>query len=412
MATIKFFLQSKKNPATIHIRFSIGRGLDFKSKTRYFIDPNNWSLTKGKPKLNSAELKILDEKLSSLKTSLNEYYYRSVANGIELDSNWFKDFILPTGKNDPNQAPDKLIPFIDYFIKTKEKAGVVQQNTIKSYKVYKKRIQSFQDYEKKEFLICDINESFQARFNDFSSMLKYGKNGTARIVKFLKQIGNNAASHGIKTHIQLNSIKITFEKDVVIALNTQDVEKLSNVILTNESLDNARDWLMIGIETGQRVSDYLKFKMSNIEYNSQLDTTFIKFAQGKTKKNMYIPMSPKFLKILEKRNGNFPRKISSQKFNEYIKEVAKIAELDEMIEGKKKNPKTNRDEFGVYPKHELVTSKIARKTFCTIYYGIKHNTEIMMMSGHTTEKSLLVYIGKTAIEQQKTLKNFFQNTNQ
>lgn len=412
MATIKFFLQSKKNPATIYIRFSIGRGLDFKSKTRYCIDPNNWSLTKGKPKLNNVELKILDENLSSLKKSLNEHYNRSVANGIELNSNWFKEFILPTGKNDPNQVPDKLIPFIDYFINTKAKAGVVQQNTIKSYKVYKKRIQSFQEYEKEEFLVCDINQSFQARFNDFSNKFKYGKNGTARIVKFLKQIGNNAASHGIKTHIQLNSIKNTFDKDLVIALNTEDVNKLSNVILHNESLDNARDWLLIGIETGQRVSDYLKFEKSNVEYNSQHDTKFVKFVQRKTKKNMYIPLSPKVLRILEKREGNFPRKISSQKFNEYIKQVAKIAGLDEMIEAKKMNPETHRFELGIYPKYELISSKIARKTFCTKYYGIKPISEIMMMSGHTTEKSLRVYIGQTDIEQQKILKNFFQNTNQ
>jgi len=300
-----------------------------------------------------------------------------------------------------------LIEFIDFFFTTKEKAGVVEYNTIKTYKTYRKRISNFRIFENKEFTIYDINESFQSRFNEYSSELNYGKNGTARIIKFLKQIGNNAASYGIKTHVQLNAIKNNFEKNLVVALSKDEVEKLRNTTLVQDYLINARDWLLIGIESGQRASDYLKFNKSNIHIPQGLNKEFIRFSQQKTKKLMYIPLSNQAKLILKKRNGNFPREITSQKLNEYIKEVAKIAMLDEMTRGVKKNPLTNRNELGIYPKHELITSKIARKTFCSMYYGIKPISEIIMISGHTTEKALRDYIGQTDVQQQKILSTFF-----
>jgi hypothetical protein len=42
-----------------------------------------------------------------------------------------------------------------------------------------------------------------------------------------------------------------------------------------------------------------------------------------------------------------------------------------------------------------------------MYYGIKPTADIMLMSGHTTEKALRDYIGQTDVEQQKILSGFF-----
>lgn len=407
MASIKFIIQSSKNPATIYVRLSIGRGIDLKSKTNYVINPKNWSTIKGKPILKDENSKILDTSLSELQKNLLESYNKSVSNGEIIDAKWLKNFITPITLSSENNAPNKLVDFIDYYIKTKESAGVVKYNTIKSYKSHRNRINQFQTKEKKEFMVYDINEDFQARFNEYSLKLKYSLNSTARIVKWLKQIGNNAASYGIKIHLQINSIKVNFEKTPIVYLTKSEVEKIRNVDLDKDYLSNARDWLIIGIETGQRVSDYLNFNKSAIHKPQGVNVDFIKFTQKKTGKLMTIPLSNQVKMILDKRNGEFPRKISDVKFNDYIKEVGKIAKIDDLVNGKKKNRLTNREEFGVYPKYELITSKIARKTFCSMYYGIKPNAEIMLMSGHTTEKALRDYIGQTDVEQQKILSTFF-----
>jgi integrase len=405
VASIKFIIQSSKNPATIYVRLSIGRGIDLKSKTNYVINPNDWSTKKGKPILKDENLKSLDANLSQFNKNLLESYNRSVHNGDVIDAKWLKNFITPNSPISENIVPDTLVGFIDYYIKTKETAGVVKYNTIKSYKSHRNRINQFQTEVKKQFMVYDINEDFQARFNAYSLKLKYSYNSTARIVKWLKQIGNNAASYGIKTHLQINSIKVNFEKIPIVYLTKSEVEKIHDVDLDKDYLSNARDWLIIGIETGQRVSDYLNFNKCDVEKIHNVD--FIKFTQKKTGKLMTIPLSNRVKVILDKRNGEFPRKISDVKFNDYIKQVGKIAKINDLVNGKKKNPLTNKEEFGTYPKYELITSKIARKTFCSMYYGIKPTAEIMLMSGHTTEKALRDYIGKTDVEQQKILSAFF-----
>jgi hypothetical protein len=50
MATIKFFIQSKNNPAGIYVRLKEGRELDAKAKTQYLVNPDDWSAPKGLPK--------------------------------------------------------------------------------------------------------------------------------------------------------------------------------------------------------------------------------------------------------------------------------------------------------------------------------------------------------------------------
>ena len=50
MATIKFYLQSKKNPAGIYVRLREGRNIDAKAKTNFVLNPSDWNLTKERPK--------------------------------------------------------------------------------------------------------------------------------------------------------------------------------------------------------------------------------------------------------------------------------------------------------------------------------------------------------------------------
>lgn len=50
MATINYYIQSKNNPAGIYIRLKEGRTVDAKAKTKYAVDPSQWSATKGQPK--------------------------------------------------------------------------------------------------------------------------------------------------------------------------------------------------------------------------------------------------------------------------------------------------------------------------------------------------------------------------
>ena len=134
---------------------------------------------------------------------------------------------------------------------------------------------------------------------------------------------------------------------------------------------------------------------------------FIEIETQKTGQTVVIPMHPQVKEILEKRNG-FPESISDQKFNLYIKEVCEEAKLNGMTEGSKINPKTNRKEKGIYPKHELVTSHICRRSFASNLYGKLPNLVIMGITGHQTEAQFLKYIKITPKENAKKLQEFWQ----
>jgi len=117
-------------------------------------------------------------------------------------------------------------------------------------------------------------------------------------------------------------------------------------------------------------------------------------------------MHPQVKEILEKRNG-FPRQISDQKFNLYIKDVCEAAKLTEKVEGSKIDKDTNRKKEGIYPKYELVTSHICRRSFATNLYGELPNMVIMGITGHTTETQFLRYIKTTSKENANKLKEYW-----
>jgi predicted nucleic-acid-binding Zn-ribbon protein len=146
------------------------------------------------------------------------------------------------------------------------------------------------------------------------------------------------------------------------------------------------------------------------------DQKYIEFTQQKTNAKMKIPLLRKVQDILAKRNGDFPRKISDVKYNLYIKEVCKIAEINEMLyNGKtvttKRADDTNmtRKVFGEFPKHELVTSHIGRKSFASNFYEKIPTTYLLNFTGHTTERQLLNYINKTDVEKAKSTAKIFNS---
>ena len=173
-------------------------------------------------------------------------------------------------------------------------------------------------------------------------------------------------------------------------------------------MDIARDWLIIACFTGQRVSDFLRFEKSMIvEYKGD---RYIEFKQEKTRKLMQIPILKEVQKILDKRNGEFPKKISDVRLNQDIKIVCKHAKINELVYGSKSQvleDNTKRGVLGDYPKYKLVASHIGRRSFATNFHALIPTADIMYMTGHTTEKQFLMYIGKTEKEMAVRTANSF-----
>src|SRR5690606_628007 len=145
---------------------------------------------------------------------------------------------------------------------------------------------------------------------------------------------------------------------------------------------------------------------------------FIEFVQVKTKKQMVLPLHNKIVEILKKRNWSFPRKMSEARYNEHIKKVCEQAGINDMIEGSlsikeksefiKYRKKNNRRKvYGIYPKHQLVSSHIGRRSFASNNFGTIPTTLLMVATGHSSPNMLMKYIGKIDEVQSMMLAEYF-----
>jgi hypothetical protein len=405
MATIKFYLQSDKNPSGIYVRLREGRNIDAKAKTNFLINPNDWDKQKGGLKNKKTEDgKKLNEDLLNLANSLLIHYNRSIGK-IQIDSNWLKEFINPS--EEKGAIPNKLINYFEYYAKHKE--SDVKASTLTKVNVNKHLLERFQKDRNREYLIKDINADFKIEFEKFCKKNAYSQNTIARTVRYIKTVCYHARNNGIETHFQLDSISAKNEKIDIIFLTEEEIEQVSIIDYELDHLNNARDWLIVCCETAQRVSDFMRFTKEMIRKDG--DDFFIDFTQQKTGNEMSAFITPRLSDLLESNCGDFPRKISSAKMNKYIKVICEKAGLTHKVKGGKLNAETNRKENGFFPKWQLVTTKIGRKSFASNYFGKLPNALIMAQTGHDTESSFLLYVGKSQMSMSKQLAEGIRNLN-
>jgi integrase len=404
MATIKFLIQSENDNTNIYVRFINGRTFDIKAKTGYFINADLWDKKAGYPRTGLKDA-IKKEKCNSIQTDLNtlkskiEKAYNEAPNKNELNTQWLKDFINPKVIN---EVPNKVVDYFAYY--ELQKRNVLTTASIVKLNVNKKLIERFQTNTKRVYLIKDVNEDFKLSFYDFCISENYSQNTIARALKFIKTICYHAESNNIEVSKKLSGLQINTVKVEKIYLDLNEISIIENCKdISKEHLINARDWLLISCETGQRVSDFLRFTKDMIRYENK--KPLIEFTQVKTGKIMTVPLSKKVMSILEKRDGNFPDKMSDQRYNEHIKEVCETAKINKVIKGGLQID--NRKVIGMYPKWQLVTSHIGRRSFATNNYGKIPTALLIGVTGHSTEQMFLEYIGKTDTQKAMQLADYF-----
>jgi integrase len=407
MATINFFIQSKKSPAGIYVRFKVGRSIDAKARTKFEINPDDWSASKGQPKYFKEEnLKRLYNDLLEFKSDLLNFYNNSI-NKRPINSDWLKEFINPP--EEIKDAPQELVNYFDYYIKIK--LNEISSSTIKNLKVIRKRIEAFEKNTRKKYLLKEVDFKFKIQFESFCQECNYAPNTIAKALRYIKTMCLHGRKNGIEINYQSETFNAKYQKVEIVYLTTEELDKIKNKDLKQEYLDNARDWLIISCETGQRVSDFLRFKKEMIRLQTSKKTgkkvPLIEFTQTKTGKIMTIPLSKTVMEILKKRGGEFPRQITDQRYNEYIKEVCKIAELNEVINGGLLDKDTKRKELGKFKKWQLITSHIGRRSYATNNYGKIPTSLLIAATGHSTEKQFLDYIGKSDSEKAMQLADYY-----
>ncbi|MEQ8520263.1 MAG: phage integrase SAM-like domain-containing protein [Cytophagales bacterium] len=415
MANIKYFIKSKGEKCTIHLRFTNGRKYDFKKSTPYKVNSDHWNPTKEQLRNLSViqERDEINSNLGELKTEIIKQFNSDYKKGVNISSQWLEYAIDKFFNQERESNFDEFVTFGNYYIKmlpfkkNKSKKGEigVSKRTIEKYQNILNKIIGFQKYKKKTVLFSEMDTRFELE------LIKYLKehenlssNTIGRTLTFVKTFIRESRSHGVKPHPEWEQISGFKEKIEFVYLNEIELKKIFEHDFRNSPyLDNARDWLIIGAYTGQRVSDFMSFTKDTIKDG------FLEFEQKKTSSKTLVPIHDLVRAILNKYNGEFPRKISEQKFNEYIKEVCKQVGIIEIVEGRKINPETKRKEKGNYPKYELVSSHICRRSFATNHYGKLPTPVIMSITNHSTERMFLNYIGKTSKDHAKILQEYWDS---
>lgn len=401
MATIRFQLRSEANKAVpIYFYLSMGRGNFFRIRTGFFIHPSNWSKAKGLPKPNDAANKAITASLKQLDKFLNDAINEAQAAGIEIDKGFLeqktKDCFNREKQTDVSLVSYQVQYIIDHAdtrkIPGKSKIGLAP-NTIKNYQTFKKTILEFEKFIKKPLRFGDLSRDLVEKFKNWLLKEKvYSVNHAGKSLAFLKSVSKDAEKMGVSLHpnaLKIESFVESNEDRFIVTLSFDELDLIEKADLTREALINARKWLLLGCELGQRGEDLLKIKSSDIRTTPE--GQFIDANQQKGKKHVSIPVTPRGKQILDQ---GFPKKISLQNLNDYVKEVAKAAKLEEPTEGKKKDKATNRNVYGIYPKWELISSHCFRRTFSTNYYKKIPTPVIMGITGHVKESTFLKYINK------------------
>ena len=205
--------------------------------------------------------------------------------------------------------------------------------------------------------------------------------------------------NNIYTHRRFKSISV---KSDTIYLTTEEIRELQKLELAaTPRFERVRDMFIVGCYTVLRFSDFSRIQPQHIE-NGMIEIT-----QQKTGGKVFIPMVKDVLAIMEKYKNALP-KISNQKFNEYLHEVCKKCEIltkEVSTTGYKDGKKATF----IQPKYELVCSHTARRSFATNEYkaGDLEISEIMAITGHTTEKSFYKYIREKPKETALRIKEKF-----
>jgi integrase len=409
MASIKFSIQTKAQSAPIYLRLSINRQQVYKRKTGLFINPNNWSKDKGLPKQTTASNKNLSTELSELQNKILKQLNEANTKGEVITGEWLQYHIdLHFDRISENRQSEFVLDIIENLIEAtairkNSKGGIgLSKSRKESFKALKRLFKQFQG--NKQYKIKEVNVKLTDAFLSYLlNDCNYSKVYATKKISDLKTVCFEAESEGIKTNPQLRKIKnIKIENDFVIYLTPSELEKIKKADIKLPALENARKWLLLGCSIGQRGGDLLNLNESNFVTRNGYDV--IELKQQKTGKNITIPVLPITKEIIE---TGLPYKISIQRFNEYIKDVCKIAKINQKIEGKIMDKETQRKKLDVYPKHKLITSHVCRRSFATNNYGILPTPLIMQVTGHATERMFLNYIGKNSLDFAQQIADFY-----
>ncbi len=409
MAKANFFLKepNSQDETLVYLFFSFNN-----QRVKYSIGekikPQFWNFEKQRARETQkfVEYPEFNSRLDKISSKAMDVFRKLTNDEILITVNILKDEFDKELRKGKDKGTD-LFSFIEKYME--ECKGIRNDSTRKTYRNTLRHLKNFSTFKKRVFSFEDIDLEFYNSFVSYlSNELGFAQNTIGSQIKVLKTFLNEATERGINKNLEFKKRKFkkVSEDTDKVYLNTSELEKLYQFDLSgNKKLEKVRDLFIIGCYTGLRFSDFIQIKQENV-----IEGNKIKIRTQKTGEIVIIPLHRFVREIIHKYEGSIPEPISNQKMNEYLKELAELAELNDLIEVS--ITKGGQMVKSSTQKYNLIMTHTARRSFATNLYmaGVPSIT-IMKITGHKTEKNFLRYIRISQEENANKLLNhpFFQS---
>ena len=336
-------------------------GIRIRKNTGFSTKEVFWNGSRVKPgnKREDNNYQVINDELQKLEGKVSDIFLFLRINKLEFSKKLFLEKYESKEEITVFPELDFFKCFDDYIDKGKP---IKTYNTIKGQVTVRNYIEIFAKEKGFKITFDIIDEGFFELLRDYSYQTKEIKqNYFCKIIKVLKSFLNWATDKGYNITRDFEKFKASDHDIDIIYLSFEELMKLYNKDMKSDKLSQVRDFYCMGCFTGLRFSDLSKLHLANISD----DHIVISIQKTKTQ-NHAIKLNKYAKEILNKYKGTIYEPlpvISSQKFNEYIKDCCQLAEINQSFTihwfvGNQKKSLTQ-------PKHRFITSHTARKTFIT-----------------------------------------------
>lgn len=312
-----------------------------------------------------------------------------------------KDYINKVKMAEPKTG----VLFRDFISDTLKKKYKRMKKSYSS--AYKTLIHSLDDFCKEYNVVLYTNSIGEEFLDDYivyleSKLLK--KTYIRYMLDLTKAMARKAGNYGYAVDPSYDDVNYETEEIPAIYLSTNEIARIYYYQGLTRKQERIRDLFVVGCYTALRYSDLSTLKKEDIQDG------FINKITKKHGVRVVIPMHDFVVDIFNKYDQSFPTGISSQHFNRYIKKICKKIGIKDTVyitytKGGQIITETKE-------KWELISTHTARRSGATnlMNTGRMRISEIMRVTGHSSEKSFMRYVKTTKENTARQLSgdNFFR----
>ncbi|WP_435255510.1 site-specific integrase [Tenacibaculum sp. A30] len=331
--TILFLLQknriNSKNKCPIRCRITYNKKRKIFS-TGFFINPDYWNSKEQLAKPPSKDNTFINTQLSLIKQQINQAFLFLQVNEKEFD---VEDIYLQH-KGKSIKSEKTFLEVFDYHnSKVKKTIGIdYVESTYKKFEECKRLMKKFirHKYKKNDLVLQNIKFIF---LEDLDYYLKTERRQSQSTI--------NKHIQRVRKIIKLAILEGFIDKDPfvfyrpkrttkeLIFLTSEELKLIETHQLRQKKLVIVKDLFIFCCYTGLAYADMSELNTKHIQVGFD-GNEWIEMNRKKTKSKISIPLLPKPRDILLKYNNKLP-KISNQKFNSYLKEIADIIGINKNL---------------------------------------------------------------------------------